>query len=140
MVDLLHRMAAARLSTSPRATPFACGIVNVKGGGCSEDCAFCAQSARHAAPATTPPGGGDPDDDELLRRAESMHAAGLAYMGLVATGRGPTTRELDRYCAVAERLASRVDIRLCASLGVLTAGEAARTWAAGSVAADGVEA
>lgn len=128
MEHLIRLMARAQMSTAESATPFACGIANVKSGDCPEDCAFCAQSARNGARIQE---SGGADDDEILRRAESMSAAGFAYFGLVASGVGPTPRELDRYYNLARHIAARVDIRLCASFGLLAVDEAANLKAAG---------
>ncbi|MCL2639661.1 MAG: biotin synthase BioB [Phycisphaerales bacterium] len=134
MSDMTRLMAAARLAMAETVTPFACGIVNVKAGGCQEDCAFCSQSVRadHAdATQSTSSFSHGFDDDGIFRRAEAMYDTGLAYMGLVAAGRRPTLSDLDRYCRIADRLTTRVDIRLCASFGLLSPEEAVRLKSAG---------
>lgn len=120
--DLLDIMAAARLAASlGGAETFTCAIASVKTGGCSEDCLFCAQSARHGAGVPAQP---LLDSDELTARAERMAAAGIAYMGLVLSGRAPTPRDLDHVCAAAAAIRRATDIRLCVSCGILTADQA----------------
>jgi len=130
MPDITHLMASARLAMADTVKPFACGIVNVKSNNCHENCAFCAQSTRHTTPTNAPPSLAL-NDDAILRRAESMSTAGLAYMGLVAAGRRPTPKDLTRYCNLAARIKARVNIHLCASLGLLSAQEATQLKSTG---------
>lgn len=127
--DLSDIMAAARLAASAGgAETFTCAIASVKTGGCSENCAFCAQSAANgASPAPQPLLA----TEDLLRRAERMADEGIRYMGFVLSGRGPTTGDLDHVCAAAAAVTSRVDIKLCVSCGILTDDEARRLRQAG---------
>lgn len=113
--------SAATAASLGGSRPFTCGIINAKSGRCGEDCAFCAQSGRHATTTAVYPLLGE---EALLERAEHLAAAGAAYMGIVASGVGPTARELDALCRTAERISRRVGIKLCASLGVLEGDQA----------------
>ncbi|EPR37438.1 Biotin synthase [Desulfovibrio sp. X2] len=67
-----------------------CAIVNAKSGRCSEDCAFCAQSARHQTEAPVYPFIGA---DAVCEAAAKAKAAGVRRFGIVASGLGPTPRE-----------------------------------------------
>jgi len=60
-----------------------CAIVNAKSGGCSEDCAFCAQSGHHA---TASPRHGFLEPREIERAAVAAHARGASRFGIVASG------------------------------------------------------
>lgn len=127
--DLLDIMAVARLAASNGGAEFfTCGIASAKTGGCGEDCAFCAQSARN---------GVNPVEqrlltrDDLVERAEAMAEAGIEYMGLVLSGRSPTARDLDHICDAAAAIIGRVGVKLCASCGILTAGQARQLRQAG---------
>jgi biotin synthase len=114
--------ALARLTfSSGRAVPFACGIINAKSGRCSEDCAFCAQSAHHNAKA---PVHALVDAEALLARARVLAGNGAAYMGIVISGAAPTGKDFEVLCRVAERITRQVPIKLCASLGLLDADQA----------------
>lgn len=122
--SLLDVMATARLVASGgEASPFTCGIVNAKSGRCQENCVFCAQSAHHQTEAPVYP---LMPDDAILASAEHYADAGVDYFGLVMSGTGPTAEEFDRLCETAFRVASRVPVKLCASLGVLSAEQAVR--------------
>lgn len=121
--DLLALAGAA--SAPP---PFACGIINAKSGLCREDCRFCAQSSRHAAGAPVHP---LVPLDTLLAQAERFAAAGLRYMGIVTAGGASGARDFERICRAAEAIRARVDIGLCASLGLLSFEQARELRATG---------
>ncbi len=62
-----------------------CSIVNIKAGGCSENCRFCAQSASYQ---TGSPRYGLIDAQPVLAAAEEASANGVTALGLVAAWRG----------------------------------------------------
>jgi biotin synthase len=125
----LDLYALARLAFSAGgAAPFTCGIINAKSGRCSEDCAFCAQSAHHGAEA---PVYGLVEADALLRRAEALAERGARYMGIVISGAAPSGRDFDALCEAPGSILPRVPIKLCASFGLLTAEQAVRLKQAG---------
>ena len=93
-----------------------CSILNAKSGLCPEDCAFCAQSARHATAAPV-----YPLQDEAAMAAAFHEAAKLPidHFGVVTSGPRPNTSELARIAALmgAEKEAR---VAWCASLGGLS--------------------
>ena len=62
-----------------------CSIVNIKAGGCSENCRFCAQSAAYQ---TESPRYGLIDPEPVLNAASEAKANGVTALGLVAAWRG----------------------------------------------------
>lgn len=127
--SLLDGMAAARVALSTSgARPFTCGIVSAKSGLCQENCAFCAQSAWHDA---KPPAHPLLPADELVARAGRLADAGADFFGIVLSGAAPTPADLDALCRAAVRIRERVDIRLCASVGLLGPRQAAALRRAG---------
>src|SRR5438128_10879166 len=58
-----------------------CSIVNVKAGGCSENCRFCSQSAAYQ---TDSPRYGLVDTAPVLQAAEEAKENGVTALGLVA--------------------------------------------------------
>jgi biotin synthase len=66
-----------------------------------------------------------------MAHAERFAGAGVDYCGFVMSGTGPTPAEFDRLCETAARIASRIPVKLCASLGVLDAEQALRLKQAG---------
>src|SRR5204863_1953294 len=62
-----------------------CSIVNVKAGGCSENCRFCSQSAAYQ---TDSPRYGLIEPEPVLRAADEARGNGVTALGLVAAWRG----------------------------------------------------
>lgn len=127
--ELLDIMASARLAASTGGSKhFTCAIVNAKSGRCQENCAFCAQSAHHETNVRAYP---LLSSDELLAQAEKYAGAGVDYMGLVTSGTGPNAVDFECVCRTAEKIRANVDIRLCASFGILNADMAKQLRASG---------
>lgn len=107
---------------------FSCGIINAKSGRCAEDCAFCAQSSHYKTQSAVYP---LVTEDTLLKHAEKLAGSGASYMGIVTSGTAPTDKDLDNICKAAERIKENVDIKLCASLGILDFNKALQLKEAG---------
>ncbi len=94
-----------------------CSIVNIKAGGCSEDCRFCAQSAAYQ---TDSPRYGLIETEPLLSAAREAKANGVTALGLVAAWRGLEEGPvLDEICRQFETLKQTGDARPDASLGII---------------------
>jgi len=105
-----------------------CGIGNVKSGGCSEDCSFCAQSAHFETPVGQFPGEYPLlDKEEILQRALRAEAAGAHGFCVVAAWKGvyAGTKGLDRSVEIVRDLRKRTNLEVCLSLGLVDR-EAAR--------------
>src|SRR3989339_258465 len=61
-----------------------CAITNARSGGCSEDCAFCAQSSWHKTKVPLYP---LLEPDEIYRRAKRAEDSGAGYFCIVTSGR-----------------------------------------------------
>ena len=95
-----------------------CAIVNAKSGRCSEDCAFCAQSARYPTQAPAYPLMGFA---EMLSTAQRAFDCGARRFSLVTSGRGLSNpEEIDQVCRVISELLTGKQVSPCASLGLLT--------------------
>src|ERR1041385_7604495 len=94
-----------------------CSIVNVKAGGCSENCRFCAQSAAYQ---TDSPRYGLIDAQPVLAAAAEAKSNGVTALGLVAAWRGLEEGPvLDEICARLEGLKESGQARPDASLGII---------------------
>jgi len=94
-----------------------CSIVNVKAGGCSENCRFCSQSAAYA---TESPRYGLIDKEPVLTAAGEAKANGVTALGLVAAWRGlEEGPALDEICERLEELKDSGQARPDASLGII---------------------
>ena len=94
-----------------------CTIINGKAGRCSEDCKFCAQSARHPSECETY---SFLDADAILAEAKANEAEGVDRFAVVTAGRALKGEEFDQALAAYRRLREETGLDLCASMGLLT--------------------
>src|SRR6202158_1963895 len=97
-------------------------LLSIKTGGCPEDCAYCPQSARYDT-------GVRAEKlmalDAVLKEAAAAKAGGASRFCMGAAWREPKDRELDSVCAMVEGVKA-LGLETCATLGMLTAGQARR--------------
>ncbi|MFJ5226558.1 biotin synthase BioB [Streptomyces sp. NPDC088400] len=105
-------------------------LINLKSGLCPEDCSYCSQRLGSKA--------------EILKytwlkpdEASKMAAAGVAggakRVCIVASGRGPTDRDVDRVSRTIEAIKEQNEgVEVCACLGLLSNGQGERLRAAGA--------
>jgi biotin synthase len=106
-----------------------CSIVSGKQGACSEDCAWCAQSAVASPRAETPE---RTELREILQAARQARSIGVARIGLVNSGRMPNEKDLNAIIAASRDICESLpEIEPCASLGELTPEMASRLAASG---------
>ncbi len=105
-----------------------CTIINGKSGRCSENCKYCAQSARHHT-------GVDEYDflsaEKILRVASADERAGANRFAIVTSGRSLDGKNFERAIDTYKILRDKLKIDLCASHGILTAEQLQRLKAAG---------
>lgn len=105
-------------------------LVNLKSGLCPEDCTYCSQRLGSKAEILK---------YTWLKPEEAVHQAGLGIAGgasrvcMVASGKGPTDRDVDRVATMIDALkGEHPDVEVCACLGILKDGQAQRLKAAGA--------
>ncbi len=94
-----------------------CGIINAKSGSCSEDCKFCAQSARYC---TNIPEYPLKTKDEIVSAAYSAKDNGAKRFGIVTSGNRLTDQEVGIVADAIREILGKVGISACASLGALS--------------------
>lgn len=95
-----------------------CSIVNAKSGHCSQDCAFCAQSARSRAQIQKYP---LLDGEEIFAAALTAAKSGAHRFSIVTSGRRIRPGgELDRITEAIVRIRTETDLEMCVSLGCVT--------------------
>jgi len=108
-----------------------CAIVNARSGRCSEDCAFCAQSAAYRTSIQTY---SLLAKDDILDAADRGAQAGARRFSIVVSGRGPGgADDFDRMVDAVAAMAAGGRVWPCASLGLIDEARAARLKAAGLV-------
>lgn len=103
-------------------------IRNAKSGACSEDCAYCSQSAAAETEVACTP---MQSEDELVAGAAAARGLGAVRYCVVCSGRRPTEAQLATVCRAAHRIKAAQSVELCVSLGSLTAAQARRLREAG---------
>lgn len=105
-------------------------LVNLKSGLCPEDCTYCSQRL-----------GSQADvlkytwikTDEAVRQAGYGIAGGASRVCMVASGKGPTDRDVERVSTMIENLKDEYpQVEVCACLGILKKGQAERLARAGA--------
>jgi biotin synthase len=105
-------------------------LINLKSGLCPEDCSYCSQRL-----------GSQADilkytwlkPDEAAAAARAGVSGGAKRVCIVASGRGPTDRDVDRVSKTIEAIKDQnEEVEVCACLGLLSAGQAERLRAAGA--------
>ncbi len=93
-----------------------CSILNAKSGLCSEDCKFCAQSARHPAKVDVYDLKGA---DDMVQAAKEASEIGARRFGIVTSGNRLTPAEVETIAKAAQRIVNEVGLGVCGSLGAL---------------------
>lgn len=123
--------AAARAVTAhfkPHTFDF-CAIINARCGRCSEDCKWCAQSARYETGCNVFGWVGAKACADAAKAAETN---GVVRIGIVTSGRGQTPAQIEEICAALRAMhAAAGRIHLCASLGLVDEPSLAKLRAAG---------
>ena len=104
-------------------------LKNAKSGLCPEDCRYCSQGRDSSANIDKYP---MLSADRLLAGAADAAAAGAKTYCIVASGRGPSNREVRHVADVAARIKREHGLHICACLGLLKEGQA-ETLKAGGV-------
>jgi biotin synthase len=103
-------------------------LQNAKSGLCPEDCGYCSQSKLSTAPIAKYSW---LNEDKLLEGARRAKANQARTYCIVASGRGPSDREVEHVAGIVERIKSELGLHICACLGLLRPHQAARLAAAG---------
>jgi len=92
-----------------------CVIVNAKSGACSEDCAYCAQSAHHDTDAPVYP---LMSQTKILEHARAAESVGANKFSLVTSGNSIQSEEdIEHIRAALEAVARETALDRCGSLG-----------------------
>ncbi|MFS0555729.1 biotin synthase BioB [Brevibacillus sp. 179-C9.3 HS] len=98
-------------------------IINAKSGLCPEDCGYCSQSIVSNAPVAKYT---LLDKETLLAGArEAMNRRAGTYC-IVASGRGPTEKELGQVIEAVKEIRETMPLKICACLGILSDEQATR--------------
>ena len=103
-------------------------IVNTKSGFCPENCGYCAQSIVSDAPIEKYR---MMKKEDIVKGAEQAHRLQSGTYCIVASGRGPTKRELNKVTQAVKEIKRDYDMKICACLGLLDPEQAVELKEAG---------
>jgi biotin synthase len=131
LLDLILQAAAVHRAHHDPADIQRCVLLSIKTGGCPEDCAYCAQSARYktgveAAPLMSV--------EEVRQRAEQARALGATRFCMGAAWREVRDGPLFERVLDMVRIVRGLGMEACVTLGMLTEEQARRLREAGLTA------
>ncbi|WP_227468148.1 biotin synthase BioB [Microbacterium sp. YJN-G] len=104
-------------------------LVNLKSGLCQENCSYCSQALGATAPILKYSW---LSAEEAVEQARAGIGGGASRVCLVASGRGPMNRDIDRVTDIVSTLKEEhPGVEVCACLGILRDGQAERLESAG---------
>ena len=125
--DLLFRAASVHRAHFDPAEVQVSTLLSVKTGGCPEDCAYCPQAQRYDT-------GVDAqklmDPDDVLEKARQAKAAGASRFCMGAAWRSPKDRDIPKVAEMIRGVRA-LGLETCATLGMLSSGQAAALRDAG---------
>jgi len=96
----------------------ACSIISARTGGCTENCAFCAQSKHSSANVELFP---MVSVETIFNAAKEAEKNKACHFGIVTSGRAISEKnDLKTICDAIKKICSELKIRPCASLGLLS--------------------
>ena len=125
--DLLYRAHTVHRQNFDANRTQASTLLNIKTGGCSEDCAYCAQSVHYATGLANEP---LMSVGEVRAAARSAKAGGASRFCMGAAWRSPSDRQIGRLAELVEAVKEE-GLEACATLGMLTDGQAQQLKDAG---------
>jgi biotin synthase len=103
-------------------------LKNAKSGLCPEDCSYCSQSKISDAPIERY---AMLNAERLLDGARKAAESNARTYCIVASGRGPTNREVDHVAGVVRQIKEQYGLHICCCLGLLEPEQALKLKAAG---------
>jgi biotin synthase len=103
-------------------------IINAKSGYCPEDCGYCSQSSISSAPIEKYP---FLSKEEILEGAKRAFELKAGTYCIVASGRGPTNRDVQTVTEAVKEIKAQYGLKVCACLGLLKENQACELKEAG---------
>lgn len=103
-------------------------IMNAKSGFCPEDCGYCSQSSKSTAPIEKYP---FISKEEILEGAKRAFDNNIGTYCIVASGRGPTRKDVRVVSEAVEEIKEKYGLTVCACLGILKEEQAEQLKTAG---------
>lgn len=105
-----------------------CAVVSVKGGRCTENCKFCAQSSCSSAEV---PSFKVRNEEYVTADALKHSGIGIKHYSQVASGRKLNVNEVEQVCTNTKQIVEKTNLMPCVSLGLLNEEDLEKLKAAG---------
>ena len=125
--ELMFRAASVHRAHFDPAQVQVSTLLNIKTGGCPEDCGYCSQSSKYD---TGVKASKLMEVEAALAEARAAKAAGASRFCMGAAWRNPKDKDLDTVCEMVEGVKA-LGMETCVTLGMLTAPQAVRLKQAG---------
>ncbi|NHC38389.1 biotin synthase BioB [Bacillus sp. MM2020_1] len=103
-------------------------IMNAKSGLCPENCGYCSQSSISTAPINSYR---MVDKDTIIEGAKRAHDLNIGTYCIVASGRGPSNKDVDHVVDAVKEIKTTYGLKVCACLGLVKPDQAKRLKEAG---------
>ncbi len=132
LFDLIQRARKVHEAHWPKNEVQLCTLLSIKTGGCSEDCSYCAQSARYSTGVSAE---SLMDKDEVLQQAHLAKSQGATRfcMGAAWKGLRDGTQRFEKVLDIVSSV-SKLGMEVCTTLGELGETEAVKLKQAGVTA------
>ena len=114
-MELLYTAHSVHRKHFDPSTIQASALLNIKNGNCSEDCSYCAQSAKYT---TYTQKATFVDKATVLQRAKAAKNLGATRFCMGAAGRGPNGDDIAYVCSLI-RAVKELGLEVCVTLGML---------------------
>jgi len=92
-------------------------LLNAKSGACSQDCAYCSQSAISKAEIEKYP---LVDKEKILEGAELAYRSKAKFYCIATSGENPTDNEIEILAGCIKEIKNKYPLKLCTSLGIIS--------------------
>lgn len=130
--ELMLRAANVHKAAQPKGKVQLCTLMNIKEGGCSEDCGYCSQSSRYTTP-STPSKLSDVDEVLIEARKAKENGSTRFCMGAAWREVGGRKRGFNRILEMVSEIRG-MGMEVCTTLGMLTPEQAMQLKNAGLTA------
>ncbi len=127
LMDLVYRAQTVHRGWHDPNTVQLSTLLNIKSGGCSEDCKYCSQSARYQTDVENEK---LMDPETVLQFARQAQANGAGRFCMGAAWRNLRNRDIDQLAEIVQAVKD-LGMETCMTLGMLTAEQARRLADAG---------
>ena len=118
LLELVFRSAAVHKEHHPPNSIQLCTLMNIKEGGCSEDCGYCSQSSRYTTP-STPSKLSEVDEVLVEARRAKENGSTRFCMGAAWREVGGRKRGFNRILEMVREIRG-MGMEVCTTLGMLT--------------------